>query len=141
MTCYVVDVCITIKWFIPEIFSEEATQLLSPDYDLIAPDYFLIEAANILWKKTRRNEINLEDAHQILAALPNSPIQSRDTHSFLYAAFDLSHQTGRSLYDCLYLYLAIQEKCQMVTADEKLYNGLKNTEWSRYLLWVENFSP
>ncbi len=140
MTYYVVDICVAIKWFIPEIFSEEAMQLLSPDHDLIAPDYFLVEAANVLWKKTRRDEIGLEDGRQILAALQNSPIQSRDAQSLLYASFDLANQTGRSLYDCLYLYLATQENCQMVTADEKLYNALRNTTWSSYLLWIENVS-
>lgn len=120
MTRYVVDVCVAVKWFIPEDFSQEAILLLNADHNLLAPDYLLVEAANVLWKKVRRDEIGLEEGRQVLTALQNSPIQLTDTQALISLTFDLANQTGRSFYDCLYLHLAIQEDCQMVTADEKI---------------------
>lgn len=138
MTLYVVDVCVAVKWYVPEIFSQESLNLLEPGYSLIAPDYLLFEAGSIFGKKIRRKEISFEFGQQALLSLKNSPIQFIDTHSLLQDAFSLADEAQRSIYDCFYLRLAMQEDCQMVTADEKLFNALKDTAWSKYLCWIEN---
>ncbi|MEH2293879.1 type II toxin-antitoxin system VapC family toxin [Nostoc sp.] len=54
-------------------------------------------------------------------------------------ALDIAIQSDRALYDSLYLALAITQKCQMVTADEKFYNALKTSSYAKNLFWVENF--
>jgi predicted nucleic acid-binding protein len=64
MTQYVVDVCVAVKWFVPEIFSQEAARLLSGSHRLLAPDYLLPEAGNVFWKKIRFNEISLDEGQQ-----------------------------------------------------------------------------
>jgi len=35
------EVCIAVKWYIPEIFSQEAMGLLAPAYSLVSPDSLL----------------------------------------------------------------------------------------------------
>ncbi len=138
MMHYVVDVCVAVKWFVPEIFSQEASRLLSGSYGLLAPDYLLPEAGNVFWKKIRFNEISLDEGQQALTAIQNSPMQFVDSKLLLQNAFDLANQSGRSIYDCFYLALAIRENCQMVTSDEKFFNALKNTAWAISLCWVED---
>jgi predicted nucleic acid-binding protein len=53
-------------------------------------------------------------------------------------AFDLADETGRSLYDCLYLSLALAIDGQMVTADRKFYEALQTSPYANRLLWVED---
>lgn len=138
MTLYVVDVCVAVKWYIPEIFSQESLKLLELGRNLIAPDYLLLEAGSVFGKKIRRKEISFEFGQQALSSLGDSPVQLIDTQDLLQDAFTLANEAQRSIYDCFYLRLAMQENCQMVTADEKLFNALKDTAWSEYLCWIEN---
>lgn len=138
MTQYVVDVCVAVKWFVPEQYSQDAARLLSGNHNLIAPDYLLAEAGNVFWKKIRFNEISLEDGQQALTAIQHSPMQLVDSKSLLQDAFNLANQAGRSIYDCFYLALAIRENCQMVTSDEKFFNALKTGVWAPSLCWVED---
>jgi predicted nucleic acid-binding protein len=138
MTTYVVDVCVAVKWFVPEKYSQEAAVLLNGSYSLMAPDYLLPEAGNVFWKKIRFKEISLEEGQQALTAIQNAPMQLEDSKLLLQDAFDLANQSGRSIYDCFYLALAIRDNCQMVTSDEKFYNALQNTAWAESLVWIEN---
>jgi predicted nucleic acid-binding protein len=61
---------------------------------------------------------------------PDEPLFSK--------AFDLANETYRSLYDCLYLSLAIAIDGQMVTADLKFSEALQTSPSANRLLWVED---
>jgi predicted nucleic acid-binding protein len=56
----------------------------------------------------------------------------------LPAAFDLADWLRRTVYDCLYLALAIQIGAKMVTADLRLYNALQGTPESSHICWIES---
>ena len=45
--------------------------------------------------------------------------------SLVNEAFQLALKHQRAVYDCLYLALAIREKCQLITADEALVRQLQ----------------
>ncbi len=137
MTQYVVDVCVAAKWFVPEVYSQNAVRLLSGNHNLIAPDYLLAEAGSVFWKKIRFQEISLENGQQALTAIQHSPIQLIDSKLLLQDAFNLANQAGRSIYDCFYLALAIRENCKMVTSDQKFFNALQGGIWAISLCWVE----
>ena len=88
------------------------------------PRFLPLGIDNILWKKVRRAEITRADADQILAQLPGLPVQRHPARPCYQAAFDLAHRSERTVYDCLYLALAVQLGGRMVTADQRLHNGL-----------------
>ena len=98
--------------------------------------FFDLEIANTLWKKVRRAEITRADADLILAQLPGLPVTKHPEAPLLASAFDLADRTQRTVYDCLYLALAVQLAGRMVTADHRLYNSLAGTLWAPYLCWV-----
>ena len=54
------------------------------------------------------------------------------------AAWDLAERYDRSFYDSLYLALAINAECPLVTADLKFYNRLQAGPLAERLVWVEN---
>ncbi|QLE55524.1 type II toxin-antitoxin system VapC family toxin [Nostoc sp. TCL26-01] len=138
MSRYVLDASIAIKWFVPEIYSNLARHLLASNHTFLVPDFFFGEVANVFWKRVRRGEDTAENAKQTLADLNAVPVEVYLSQALISLALDIALQTGCAVYDSLYLALAITQQCQMITADEKFYNALKNTTYISHLLWVEN---
>ena len=114
----VVDASVAVKWVCDEADSDAAAALLARD-DLAAPALWLVEANSALWRRARIGELTEDEAEERARELALAPVASipcqRDLPSALRLALDLRH----SIYDCLYLALAIREDCAMVTADRK----------------------
>ena len=137
MSALVVDASIGMKWFVQEVHTTEARAWRSSPDSLHAPTFFFdLEIVNILWKKVRRAEISRADADVILVQLPALPITRHPEAPLVAPAFDIADRTGRTVYDCLYLALAVQLGGRMLTADQRLYNSLAGTPWATYLRWV-----
>jgi predicted nucleic acid-binding protein len=66
------------------------------------------------------------------------PLIRHPEASLLPAAFDMADRLQRTVYDCLYLALAIQLGATMVTADLRLYNALNGTPEASHICWIEN---
>ncbi|MGH7201501.1 MAG: type II toxin-antitoxin system VapC family toxin [Planctomycetaceae bacterium] len=135
MSVFVVDASVGIKWFLPEVHSAEARQWRTIG-ELHTPEFFAIEIANILWKKVRRNEITRAEADAVWTQVPNLPIVRHQDVRLLNTAFDLAHQTERTVYDCLYIALAVQLGGEMITADQRLLNGLSTSPIASHVRWV-----
>ena len=134
----VVDASVAVKWFVPEIHSAAAERLLDPAIVLYAPDLISPEVGNILWKKVRRGELARKEADEILAAFGSVPLEIRPSSDLLAAAFELAVGLDRSVYDSLYLALAIAEKCALVTADAKFHSVVVATPLARHVHWVQD---
>jgi len=133
----VVDASVGVKWFVPEAHAAEARQWRNGPDELHAPTFFFdLEIANILWKKVRRAEIARTDADLILGQLPALPLTRHPEAPLLTSAFDLADRTQRTVYDSLYLTLAVQLGGRMLTADQRLCNSLAGTPWAGYICWV-----
>ena len=130
MSLFVVDASVGVKWLFPEPLAAEATRLRDPSHQLHVPAFFEIELANILWKKLRRSLLTRVQADLILAQIPLLPLVRHSDAPLLPSAFDLADRTQRTVYDCLYLALAVHVGGQMVTADERFVNGLAGTPWA-----------
>jgi predicted nucleic acid-binding protein len=133
----IVDSGVAVKWFIPEVLSTEAKAWRDATTDLHTLAFFFdLEIASVLWKKIGRSEISEADADAILAQLPVLPLARHDDASVLTSSFTIANQTRRSVYDCMYLALAVALRGRMLTADEKFVNALKGTPWEPYVVWV-----
>jgi predicted nucleic acid-binding protein len=138
LTPYVIDASVAVKWFVPEVHAAAAGRFLAPDNDLYAPDLLPSEFGNILWKKVRRDELTKHEAERIIAELENAPLPFILSLDLLAEAFKVAIDTERTVYDSMYLALAVRMGCQMVTADRKLYNSLQGTSYAPSLLWIED---
>ena len=137
MTAIVVDASVGLKWFVPEVHAAEARRWRSGPDRLHVPSFFFdLEIANILWRKVREAEITRADADSILSQLAALPLVRHPEPPLLVVAFDLAHRTQRTVYDCLYLALAIQLGGRMVTADLRLFNSLSGTPYTPFMCWV-----
>ncbi len=139
MSAIVVDASVGVKWFLPEVHAPEARSWRHGADELHVPaSFFDLEIANILWKKVRRAEVSRKDADLILGQLPSLPVRRHAEAPLLVPAFDLANRTERTVYDCLYLALAVQLGGRMVTADGRLYRGIAATPLAPSIVWVAN---
>jgi predicted nucleic acid-binding protein len=128
MSLYVIDASVAVKWFIPEPETEKARSLLG-DYnraviDLVAPDLLVPEAANVFWKRAERGEITGQEARDNLTDLLALSIPLVPSTVLAHSALALAHTHRRSVYDCIYLALALERDCDLVTSDERLCNSI-----------------
>lgn len=138
MSDLVVDASVAIKWFLPEIHGEAALRLLEGQYALRVPDLIFSEFGNVLWKRFREGQISREEAIVTTEALLALPLQVESSQSLIPAALEIACSAHRTVYDSLYLAVAIAHQCRVVTADSKLHNALKKGALSAHLLWVED---
>ncbi|MDX1932685.1 MAG: type II toxin-antitoxin system VapC family toxin [Capsulimonadales bacterium] len=137
MSRFVVDASVAIKWFLPEVHDMHARRLLTGGHALLVPDLLFPEVGNILRKRVQRNDITATEADTILQTLGSLPLEVSPSWPLVTVALTIACHAGRTVYDSLYLALAIREKTQMVTADEKLYNALQTSPLVSVILWVE----
>lgn len=129
----VVDASIVVKWFIPEPGSIEAIKLLNPNIQLYAPDIIRPEVANTLWKIHKRQMLTVDEASKIIENFLSSSIEICSSEALIADAFEIAVATGRTIYDSLYIALAIKRDSVLISADQRLVNALKNTGISRFV--------
>jgi len=126
---FVLDCSVAAKWVLPEPGREPALELferyLSGDVLLIAPDILLAEFASLVAKRNRRKQISAAQALEAFALMTKCAPRLVDTRPRLTRALDLSLQHQLSLWDCIYLALALERDCPVLTADLRLFRAGK----------------
>jgi predicted nucleic acid-binding protein len=137
----VVDSSVVIKWFMPEPYSMEARRILDAyqrdRFSLLVPDLLYAEVGNIVWKKHRFQDLAAADAQDIIDNFRMLTFLITPTADLLDAAYRIAVDHQRTVYDALYVALSVEEKCQFVTADEKLVNAVSSTYSN--VIWVANW--
>ena len=136
MSLYVVDANVVAKWFVPEPLSDEAVRLLDDEHELASPDLLWPEVGNVVWKKSRAGQITPQEASRIVAALDTCPLTAFPSRLVLGGALEIAFGTGRSVYDSVYLALAVALECPLATADERLANALVGSPLARHVAWI-----
>lgn len=114
------DASIAVQWFVPERGAEASIALLGSTRSLLAPDLMPLEVANALWKRCRRGEFPEADLSPSLARLLDGQIVLVPTLAMLARATQLALRTGHTVYDCVYLALAVERGATFATADGRL---------------------
>lgn len=131
MSAYVLDASVAAKWFLPpkhETLVPESLQILE-DYAegrirLIVPDLFWPEFGNILWKSVRLGRIATASATDAIQSLEERKISTSPSLPLLSDAFAIATAYDRTVYDSLYVALAVSANKPLVTADERFANAL-----------------
>lgn len=126
---YVVDSSVAFKWVVPEQWSDKA-KLLRDDvrnaiYQLLAVDIFPAEIAHGLTRAERQGRIAIPQARILWADVMTIPPAFFPCVALTPRAIDISSRLRIGVYDCLYVALAELEKCDLVTADDKLVNNVQ----------------
>jgi predicted nucleic acid-binding protein len=137
VTLFVVDASVVAKWFLPEQHSPDAQRLLTQRHDLVAPDLIHSEFTSILLKALRRRELQMDQARVAIFEMPTL-VRAISIETMMNSTLDLALKYDRSAYDASYVALGLRERCQVVTADRKLYNALASTDLASTMLWIED---
>jgi predicted nucleic acid-binding protein len=127
----IVDASVAAKWLLPRVhepLADEASQLLAQyshgEVEFVVPDLFWAEMGNLLWKAVRLKRCGLSDTKIALALLNQYGFPTIPSKSLLDLAIGIATAFDRTVYDSLYVALAVSSKSQLITADEKLANAL-----------------
>lgn len=131
MITLVLDVSVALKWALPaanEPLTNESLRLFQRyrdgEVDFVVPDIFWAEMGNVLWKGARRGRWNRDDAENTVADFRARQFTTVSSITLLPEALKIAFAYDRSVYDCLYVALAVQAGSDLITADERLANAL-----------------
>ena len=126
---YVIDSSVMIKWLLTEPDSDKALRLRddlrSSVHELLSPDIFTVEASHALTRAERQSRILVGQARALLLDILTTPPNIHPFQPFLLRAIDISSTVRIGVYDCIYVALAEQERCELVTADTTLVRALQ----------------
>jgi predicted nucleic acid-binding protein len=124
MTLVVVDASVVLKWFLPERWSEEARQLLDEPVGLVAPDLLFAEVGNAMWKRVRMRQLSGPVARRMVADIATIAVRPVAGRLLLKDAMNVAVSAGITVYDAMYLVLAVRLQTHLVTADQRLSAAL-----------------
>lgn len=119
----IVDASVAFKWFSQnEENSDQALKILSSHQNkqniILVPDLLFYELANAWATKTT---LTVKGIKTFLKDLQNINLKIESVNfKMLNQAVILSKKYKISLYDAVYIALAKQKKCILITADQKL---------------------
>jgi predicted nucleic acid-binding protein len=125
VSVFVLDASVVVKWFVPEIHSDAARRLLVLPHEYVAPDLLFAETANTIWKKIRREELTAEEGQQLVADIGQIAVETVSCRALAEDAHAFASATGRTVYDSMYVALAIRLNTRTITADDRLEAALK----------------
>jgi len=127
----VIDTSALLRLFIPDgevpaglrAFVGDAEKGL---HQAIAPELLAAEAANVVLKKQRTGELSPSDASELLGDVMALPIRLLSHRPLVEAAFKLASQLNLTVYDALFLALAIDRGAVIFTADGALVKAARS---------------
>lgn len=132
---YVLDASVIVKWFSEEEFTEIALKFRSKFIDrgieIIEPDLLLYEIANALRYNKNFYKSDVEEAIKSLVDMEISILVPSTKVMNLGA--ELAYKYNITFYDAFYIALAKTLNILFVTADNRLYEKVKELEFVKLL--------
>ena len=121
----VVDAGVAVKIFVPEALSAEAQAVFARfasenGAELIVPDLFFVECANVFWKWAQRSAYPAKAAQEHLRDLTGLGLTAVPTQVLAEDALDIALKYRVTAYDACYIAAASQLRIPLITADEKM---------------------
>jgi len=135
-----VDASLIVALLMPERYTSPATHLwetwASQDIRIVAPSLLGYEVTSALYRKVFRGEITPEDGLAALQQFVALNIETLTLPELHFSAAELARQFNRpNTYDAHYLALSKHLASALWTADERLYNTVRDK--FPFIRWVE----
>lgn len=140
----VVDASVAVKLFVPEALSAEAQAVFARfaaenGAELIVPDFFFIECANVFWKWVQRSAYPAKVAREHLYDLTGLGLTALPAQVLAEDALDIALKHRTTAYDACYVAAASQLRLPLITADEKLAAQLAKGSYE--VQWLGDVKP
>ena len=125
----VVDASVAVKIFVPETLSTQAQGIFARfasenGAELIVPDFFFVECANVFWKWVQRSAYPSKDAQGHLRDLASLGLTMISAQVIAEEALAIALKHQITAYDACYVAASKQTQFPLITADEKLARKL-----------------
>ncbi|HEX4805151.1 MAG TPA: type II toxin-antitoxin system VapC family toxin [Conexibacter sp.] len=119
MAIYVLDASVLAALYVEDPASDPSAEAVAciEHEELHAPDFVLLEVANVLWKRVRRGQFQAEEALAMIASPPVESLILHRTDELVPQALALALAHGFTAYDALYVALATRVGGTVVTND------------------------
>lgn len=137
----VVDASLAVKWFLPEVGADAAALVLLSDKVIIGPDMLAVEVNATLVRGANMVKANRQEAKSSIQRFQdmieaNDVQLMRSTARQIERSANLAIDLGHPLKDCIYLALAMELDCELVTCDAKFAPKAREV-WNRVRLLGE----
>ena len=142
----VVDASVAVKIFVPESLSAEAQEIFvrfatENGAELIVPDFFFIECANVFWKWVQRSDYPPQDAQEHLRDLTGLGLSAIPVQVLADEALNIALQHKVTAYDACYVAAAAKLRLPLITADERLVKQIEKGKYDVQWLGELDLSP
>lgn len=140
----VVDTSVAVKLFVPEVLAHEAHSVFAhlsdqPGGELIVPEFFYIECANVFWKWVSRFKYSVARAREHLEDLQSFDLRVIPTPFLASQAYEIAVSLGITAYDACFAAAAATERVPLITADAKLAKSLRGSPVA--VVWLGDLQP
>ena len=126
----VIDASVAAKWFLLESDRQLARALQQSSEEIIAPELVIVEVMNVIWKNLRLGNVGADQIALITHSLPRQFSRLVEVTPLAVAAMEIAISLDHPIYDCFYIALAERERCELITADERLYRKTRRTKFA-----------
>ncbi len=130
MVSWVVDTNVIAKWFLDEEGSDRAEKylkaLVAGTGRVLVPSSAFYELANVFWVR-RRDALEQENAIRFWADVEELPLEVTDWMELLPQGIAFAYQHNVSPYDAVFVVLAEERGCDLITADRVLWQRVNET--------------
>lgn len=122
MSIYVVDTTVIMARILQETATVAATNLfdrLRDDDELSVPVFCRVECINVIWKQVAFRGMVASEAERLARFVDTLPLIVYTIDGLNNAALGLSIKNRLPIYDTLYIALALELQCPLITLDQK----------------------
>jgi predicted nucleic acid-binding protein len=119
VAAYVLDASVLAALYVDDPANEQSEVALARagQGELHAPDFVVLDVANVLWKRVRRKELHAEDAIAAIADLSAAAIRFHPVGGLVAQSLALALAHGFTAYDATYVALATRVGGIVMTND------------------------
>lgn len=139
-----VDASLIVRTLVPGPFTDRALALMDTwrrdEVTLNAPALLAFEVTSVLRRYVYLRKISPSHGERVFDGFRKMDIRLSHRQGIFPLAWELARRLNRPrAYDTAYLAHAQLNNCQFWTADEKLYNAVKDgLDWLR---WIGDYKP
>ena len=128
-TC-VIDTSALIRFYIPDGDLPKEFEQLIHDIErgtivLIAPELIIAEIGQVIWKKWKQKVVNAQEAQDLLKAILDCPFRILSHREYIVPALAIAQANNLTVYDSLFLAIALRYKAELITVDDILLRNFK----------------
>jgi predicted nucleic acid-binding protein len=120
--------------------SAVARTLLADDCERFAPEHLFTESLSIVIKKYLQGLATADELPGHVAGIKRLPVQTTPDMSVAAQAIQLAVLMQHSVYDCLYVAVALEQNAPLVTADRALYEAVRDVGLGDHVIWLDDLA-